>query len=105
MYCYAQLDENNICICVSQLSGEVNLKDMILLESLDYTLLGKKYSDGIWEVIPKPEPPTPEPTDVERIMQAYTDAELRDLEIQQGQEMLAQQMTDIELAVLGGNAV
>lgn len=50
-----------------------------------------------------PEPPTPEPTNMELLMQANSDAELRDLEIQQGQEMLAQQMTDIELAMLGGN--
>lgn len=42
------------------------------------------------------------PKSTEIIMQAMTDAELRDFEIQQGQEMLAQQMADIELAVLGG---
>lgn len=41
-------------------------------------------------------------TDNQIIMQAMADAELRDMQIQQGQEMLAQQMTDIELAVLGG---
>lgn len=56
--------------------------------------------------IPIPvEPVVPEEplTDIELIMQANTDAELRDLEIQQNQEMLAQQMADIELAMLGGN--
>src|SRR5690606_20790629 len=42
-------------------------------------------------------------TDTERIMQSFTDAELRDLEIQQNQELLAQQMADIELAMLGGS--
>ena len=56
--------------------------------------------------IPVPvEPIVPEEplTDIELIMQANTDAELRDLEIQQNQEILAQQMTDIELVLLGGN--
>ncbi|NCC17218.1 MAG: hypothetical protein EOM28_13015 [Clostridia bacterium] len=43
-------------------------------------------------------------TETEIIMQAMTDGELRDLEIQQGQELLAQQITDIELVVLGGNS-
>lgn len=49
--------------------------------------------------------PVLEPTNTERIMQAMTDSELRDFEIQQGQELLAQKMVDIELAVLGGNEV
>lgn len=44
----------------------------------------------------------PEPTETERIMQGFTDSELRDLEIQQNQELLAQQITDIEVALLGG---
>lgn len=44
-----------------------------------------------------------EPTETERIMQGFTDSELRDLEIQQNQELLAQQMTDIEVALLGGD--
>ncbi|WMI80892.1 hypothetical protein [Anaerotignum sp. MB30-C6] len=104
MYYYAQLDENNICIGVSQLSGKVNHSLMISIDSYDNMLMGKKYNNGAWEEIEHPKP-TPGPTDMELLMQANTDAELRDLEIQQGQEMLAQQMTDIELAVLGGNAV
>jgi hypothetical protein len=45
-----------------------------------------------------------EPTDTQQLMQSMTDAELRDLENQQNQELLAQQMADIELAMLGGNA-
>lgn len=42
-------------------------------------------------------------TEIELLMQANADAELRDLEIQQNQELLAQLMADIELAVLGGD--
>ena len=43
-------------------------------------------------------------TDVELLMQVNADADLRDLEIQQNQELLAQQMAEIELIILGGNA-
>ncbi|WMI82039.1 hypothetical protein [Anaerotignum sp. MB30-C6] len=49
--------------------------------------------------------PQPEPRSMELLMQAQADAELRDFAIQQGQEMLAQQMADIELAMLGGNVI
>ncbi len=46
--------------------------------------------------------PEPELTDMELLMQANANTELRDLEIQQNQELLAQQMADIELELLGG---
>jgi len=54
------------------------------------------------EIPSPPKVPDPEPTETERIMQGFTDSELRDLEIQQNQELLAQQITDIEVALLGG---
>ncbi|WP_312047779.1 hypothetical protein [Anaerotignum sp.] len=44
-----------------------------------------------------------ESTETEQLMQAMTDAELRDMVTQQNQELLAQQMTDIEVALLGGD--
>lgn len=65
-----------------------------------------------FDILPLPEapipseapiPPEPVLTDFELIMQANIDAELRDLEIQQNQEILAQQLTNIELELLGGN--
>lgn len=52
---------------------------------------------------PLPESTIPVLTDFELLMQANTDAELRDLEIRQNQELLAQQITDIEVALLGGD--
>ncbi len=64
---YAQLDENNICIGISQLSGEVTSDNMILLDNYDTSLLGKKYNNGIWEEVePEPEP-EPAPTEQEMI--------------------------------------
>lgn len=47
----------------------------------------------------------PQLTDTQQVMQAFSDAEIRDFEAQEERKMLAQQMTDIELAMLGGNPV
>lgn len=63
-YFYAQIDENNICIAVSDLSGKVTADNMLRLETYDTSLLGKKYNNGVWEEVPKPEP---EPTQLDRI--------------------------------------
>ncbi len=52
MFCYAQIDEKNICVGISQLSGEALAENMILLASCNASLLGKKYNDGIWEEVP-----------------------------------------------------
>lgn len=63
-YYYAQIDKNNICIAVSDLSGPITSGNMIQLETYDTGLLGKKYNGGIWEDITQPEP---EPTQLDRI--------------------------------------
>lgn len=62
MYKYAQIDSDNICFAVSYLSGEVIADDMIRLSEEDEPL-DKKYNNGIWEEVPKPEP---EPTEPEK---------------------------------------
>lgn len=41
---YAQINELNICYAVTQTTGEVIQADMILVESLDESLLDKKYN-------------------------------------------------------------
>lgn len=61
MYAYAQINEDNICIAVSQLSGLVDLPNMIKLSNYDLSILGRKYNNGVWEEVPQPEP-KPEPT-------------------------------------------
>ena len=63
-YYYAQIDESNICIAVSDLSGPVTADNMLRLETYDISLLGKKYNNGVWEDMPQPEP---EPTQLDRI--------------------------------------
>lgn len=69
-YIYAQIDENNICHGVSDLSGEKFEKNLIRIENLDSDLIGKKYVDGRWLEMPKSELVetfTPEPTQLDRI--------------------------------------
>lgn len=58
MFYYAQLDKDNVCIAFSCLSGEVNADNMIQVEA-DTNCLGKKYVDGEWVEIPRPEIPEP----------------------------------------------
>lgn len=48
---YAQLDSDNICISIADLSEECNEENVIQIEFFDATLLGKKYNNGNWEVI------------------------------------------------------
>lgn len=67
MYFYAQLDEENVCCGVSQLSGEVIADNMVRLYSMDTTVIGKKYEDGEWVEVPMPEPVDPEPTQLDRM--------------------------------------
>jgi hypothetical protein len=48
MHFYAQLNENDICIGVSQLSGEINTSNMIAIDAMDTDYLWKKYENGQW---------------------------------------------------------
>ena len=65
MFYYAQLDENKIVVGISQLSGEVDLPNMIRLEEYDSSLCGKKYEDGKFIDMPAPPPMPLEPTQQE----------------------------------------
>ncbi|SNT18548.1 hypothetical protein SAMN05446037_104911 [Anaerovirgula multivorans] len=47
-YIYAELDDNNVCIAVSMLAGEVVADNMIHLDAYDTDLLSKKYENGEW---------------------------------------------------------
>ena len=53
---YAQIDENNICAAVSKVKGEIKKDNMIEIDFYDTSLLGKRYSNGIWEEVPEEEP-------------------------------------------------
>ena len=45
---YAQLNENNICIGISQLSGEVIQSNMVEIPSFDNDKLWRKYENKAW---------------------------------------------------------
>jgi len=47
---YAQLNENNICIGISQLSGDVIQSNMIEIQSFDNDKLWRKYENEAWSV-------------------------------------------------------
>lgn len=64
-YYYAQLDADNICIGVSDLSGPVSSPDVVQLDTYDTTVQGKMWTGSEWVENPNPpEPPEPssEPT-------------------------------------------
>ena len=96
---YAQIDENGICFADSYLSGEVNANDMVPLDENVISPLGKKYCNGEWQEVEQLQLPEPE-SDTEIIMQSIAELELQGLEAQQERQMLAQQMTDLELTML-----
>ncbi|OUQ56241.1 hypothetical protein B5E58_11240 [Tyzzerella sp. An114] len=51
MFYYAQINEENICVGVSNLSSEVVADNMIIIDTMDTNLLGKKYNNGNWEAV------------------------------------------------------
>ena len=55
---YAQLDENGLCRCVSQLSGPVEADGLIAITADDYLqsdLLLRSYQAGQWSEKQEPE--------------------------------------------------
>ena len=69
-YYYAQINLDNICFSVSDLTGEVESPYMIPIGSYDLSYLGKKYENGEWvNAAPEPEPEA-EPTQLDRVEEA-----------------------------------
>ena len=48
---YAQIDDNGIVRGISQLSNQINQKNLILIESYDESLLGKKWNGTSFDTI------------------------------------------------------
>lgn len=57
---YAQLNDENICIGISQLTGEVEVENMVQIEDFNEDYLWRKYENGQWSE-EKFYPPVPEP--------------------------------------------
>lgn len=76
MYYYAQLNENNICTGVSQLSGEVIQDKLISIENMSADYLWRKYENGQWSA-EKYEPQSTAPiTEFEETKQRVSDLEM-----------------------------
>ena len=76
MVYYAQIDENNICIGISQHPEEIDREDLIKIDSYDFGLLRKVWQDGEWIENPNPEPepePTPDPTSTDELKELMLD--------------------------------
>ena len=74
-YYYAQLDEDNVCVGLSQLSGEVDLPDMIEMSEAEHEsggILGRKYENGEWVEVAQEIPP-PNISKEDMIMLALAD--------------------------------
>ncbi len=99
---YGQLDESNICVGISQLNGLVKSDSMIELVNYDISLLGKQYQNGEWITLPKEEVEKQPIDKTEILMQTLADIEINILNAQQERQLLAQQLTDIELSHLSG---
>ena len=57
---YAQINESNICVAVSNLTEKVQDTRLIPIGFMDVGLIGKKYENGEWVEVPIPEPPISE---------------------------------------------
>lgn len=57
-YRYAQLDANDVCMAISDLSGEVDAPHMILLgDEATEEVIGHRYENGEWIAVPQePQP-------------------------------------------------
>ena len=85
---YAQINDENICIGISQLSKEITSNHMIAINAFDESLIGRKYENEKWaEIEPVPEP---EPTEQELIQ--------AELLLNQAQILINQEQQDTVLA-------
>lgn len=66
MYHYAQIDENGYIVGISHLSGPVVQPDMIQID-MYFNPTNKKWNGTSWESYTPPEPPEPEPTQLDII--------------------------------------
>ncbi|NDO46503.1 hypothetical protein [Clostridium sp. MD294] len=98
---YAQINENDICIADSFLSGEVIAENMIPLTDEEPSPLTKKYVNGVWEEVKK-EQQTQIQSDTEMIMQSIAELELQNYEAQSERHEITQKVTELELKILQG---
>lgn len=63
---YAQIDDNGYIVGISHLSGEMSEPNLIQIDA-DFDPTNKKWNGASWESYTPPDPPEPEPTQLDRI--------------------------------------
>lgn len=86
---YAQIDENGYIVGISHLSGEVPDPNLIQIDE-DFDPTNKKWNGASWESYTPPEPPEPEPTQLDR-MEAQL-MKSQDEVRQEGADMVMEEM-------------
>lgn len=66
MYHYAIIDKNGIIVGNCNLSGEMSEPNLIQIDE-DFDPTNKKWNGTSWESYTPPEPPEPEPTQLDRM--------------------------------------
>lgn len=93
---YAQIDENGYIVGISNLSGEVVRENLIQIEE-DFDPTNKKWNGTSWESYTPPEPPEPEPTQLDR-MEAQLNKSQDELR-QEGADMMMSELVKRGLMV------
>lgn len=96
MYHYAQIDENGYIVGISNLSGEVVRENLIQIEE-DFDPTNKKWNGTSWESYTPPEPPEPEPTQLDR-MEAQLNKSQDEIR-QEGADMVMEELVKRGLIV------
>lgn len=96
MYHYAQIDENGYIVGISHLSGEMSEPNLIQIDE-DFEPTNKKWNGTSWESYTPPEPPEPEPTQLDR-MEAQLNKSQDELR-QEGADMMMSELVKRGLMV------
>lgn len=93
---YAQIDENGYIVGISHLSGEMSESNLIQIDE-DFEPTNKKWNGASWESYTPPEPPEPEPTQLDR-MEAQLNKSQDELR-QEGADMMMSELVKRGLMV------
>lgn len=96
MYHYAQIDENGYIVGISHLSAEMSEPNLIQIDE-DFDPTNKKWNGTSWESYTPPEPPEPEPTQLDR-MEAQLNKSQDELR-QEGADMMMSELVKRGLMV------
>ena len=80
---YAQVNAGFIVLGVTQVAAEINAPDLVPIESLDASLIGKRWNPEVQAFEPGPPPPVPTERNVSRkaFLSRFTDAEAIDIDL------------------------